>query len=41
LRLPRGQAVFVVTRVVRDATRPVERRVSHVRGDRYRFIAHW
>ena len=41
LGLPRGQAVFVVTRVVRDASRPVERRVSQVRGDRYRFIAHW
>lgn len=41
LRMPRGQAVFVVTRLVHDARRPVERRISQVRGDRYRFVAHW
>ncbi len=41
LRLPRGVACLRVERVGRLAGRPVERRITLVRGDRYTMVADW
>ncbi len=41
LRLEPGTAVFAVERLARSAERPVEFRISTVRGDRYSFVARW
>jgi GntR family transcriptional regulator len=41
LQLPRSEAVFRVERLARAGTRPVEYRISHIRGDRYAFRAEW
>ena len=41
LELPPGVAAFLIERVATSGGRPVERRVSVVRGDRYSFIARW
>jgi GntR family transcriptional regulator len=41
LRLPRNQAVFAIERLVRVGDRPIEWRLSIVRGDRYRIVSTW
>lgn len=41
LRLPAGQAALAIERIARAAARPIERRLSLVRGDRYSFTADW
>lgn len=41
LQLPRSEAIFRVERLARAGTRPVEYRISHIRGDRYAFRAEW
>lgn len=41
LHLPPGQAVLQLERVVYAGERPIEHRLSLVRGDRYRLIATW
>lgn len=41
LDLPDGQAAFRIERLGRAAERPVEWRVTLIRGDRYRFLADW
>ncbi len=41
LELPRPEAIFRVERLARAGTRPVEYRISHIRGDRYAFRAEW
>ena len=41
LRLPRSEAIFQVERLVFAGDRPVEFRISHIRGDRYAFRAEW
>ena len=41
LRMPDGTAVFTIERMGRTAERPVEWRVSKVRGDRYSFVTNW
>lgn len=41
LHLPRSEALFRVERLARAGSRPVEHRISHIRGDRYAFRAEW
>lgn len=41
LQLPRKEAVFAIERVVMMSGRPLEWRLSKVRGDRYSFVANW
>lgn len=41
LRLPEGQAALAIERIARAGDRPVERRLSLVRGDRYSFTSEW
>jgi GntR family transcriptional regulator len=41
LEIPEGQAAFMIERLGRDAARPLEWRVSLVRGDRYAFVSDW
>jgi GntR family transcriptional regulator len=41
LRMPEGTAVFTIERMGRTTERPVEWRVSKVRGDRYSFVTNW
>ena len=41
LRMPEGTAVFTIERMGRSSDRPVEWRVSKVRGDRYSFVTNW
>ncbi len=41
LQMPEGRAVFTIERMGRAADRPVEWRVSKVRGDRYSFVTNW
>lgn len=41
LHLPRSEAIFQVERLVFAGDRPVEFRISHIRGDRYAFRAEW
>lgn len=41
LHLPDGQAALAIERIARAGGRPVERRLSLVRGDRYSFTAEW
>ncbi len=41
LRLPRGQAVFAIERLILAQGKPVEWRLSLVRGDRYAFVVEW
>lgn len=41
LHMPEGTAVFTIERLGRTSDRPVEWRVSKVRGDRYSFVTNW
>ncbi len=41
LRITPDTAVFTIERLGRDATRPIEWRISKVRGDRYSFVTTW
>ncbi|MDA8037732.1 MAG: GntR family transcriptional regulator [Actinomycetota bacterium] len=41
LRLPKGEAALAVQRLAVAGDRPVEWRVSSIRGDRYSFKAEW
>lgn len=41
LRMPQGTAVFTIERLGRSVDRPIEWRVSTVRGDRYSFVTNW
>ena len=41
LRMPDGTAVFTIERMGRTEERPVEWRISKVRGDRYSFVTNW
>lgn len=41
LRMSDGTAVFTIERMGRASDRPVEWRVSKVRGDRYSFVTNW
>lgn len=41
LRIPPDTAVFTIERLGRTSERPVEWRVSSVRGDRYSFVTTW
>ncbi len=41
LRLPAGEAVFILERLALAGSTPVEARTSNMRGDRYELIATW
>ncbi len=41
LDIPPDTAVFEIERLGRDAERPIEWRISKVRGDRYSFVTTW
>lgn len=41
LQMPADTAVFTIERMGRDGERPVEWRISKVRGDRYSFVTTW
>lgn len=41
LRMADGTAVFTIERMGRSSDRPIEWRVSKVRGDRYSFVTNW